>query len=109
MNWFTSWPPAAVAALGGALGLLVGAINYWLVAGPYRRLAQAGDDGDRAATLQQQILLRYLLRMGLSFVSLLMVFLVLGRPIAIVATLAGLVLASDIPLFFLTRARRERS
>lgn len=109
MNGITNWPPAAVLAVSGAWGLLVGAVNYWLVAGPYRQLARAGGDENHAATLQQQILMRYLLRLGLSFVSLLMVFLVLGRPLAIVATLAGLILASDIPLFFLMRARRERS
>ncbi|HEY8394243.1 MAG TPA: hypothetical protein VIK92_05565 [Thermaerobacter sp.] len=109
MNWVTNWPPAAVAALGGIVGLLVGALNYRLVAGPYRQLARAGGAGDRAAILQQRILFRYLLRMVLSFVSLLVVFLVVGQPMAIIATLVGLILASDIPLFFLMRARRERS
>jgi len=108
VNDITSWPPAVATALGGLLGALVGAVNAWMLAGPFRQMARVGGDSERADILQQQILLRYLLRMSLSFVSLLVVFLVLRQSMALVATLLGLVVVGDIPLFFLTRARRER-
>ena len=109
MNDFTNWSPTLVWLAAGVWGLACGALSFALVAGPVRRMAAAGADRERITTLQQQVLLRYLLRMALSFVSLLMVFLVIGRPAAILAALAGIILAGDVPLFFLMRARRERA
>lgn len=109
MNDFTSGSSAATWLVWGLWGLAWGAVNAWLVAAPVRRLARAAIGPDQAGTLQQQVLVRYLLRMGLSFVSLLVVFLVTGRVAAILATLVGIILAGDVPLFFLMRTRRERA
>ncbi|ADU50287.1 hypothetical protein Tmar_0162 [Thermaerobacter marianensis DSM 12885] len=108
MNHFTTWPDTTLGLVAGLWGLIWGAVNYRLIAGPVQRMATT-DDGEQIATLQQQVVARYLLRMALSFVSLLVVFWVTGRPVAILAALAGLLLAGDVPLFFLRRARRERA
>ena len=112
MNDFTSWlsglSNGVLGLVAGLWGMVWGWINYLLLAGPLSRLTDAVDRG-AAATHQQQVLARFLLRMALSFVSLLVVFLVAGRPVAILAAIAGLILAGDAPLFFLMRARRERA
>ncbi|EKP94666.1 hypothetical protein [Thermaerobacter subterraneus] len=108
MNAFTSWTDPVLGLAAGAWGMLWGLANYRLLAGPLQRMRTA-TDREAIATLQQQVLGRFLLRMALSFVSLLMVFLVTGRPLAILAAVAGLILAGDAPLFFRMRARRERA
>ncbi|QIA26225.1 hypothetical protein DYI95_000635 [Thermaerobacter sp. PB12/4term] len=108
MNAFTSWADPALGLAAGVWGMLWGFANYRLLAGPLQRMWTA-TDREAIATLQQQVLGRFLLRMALSFVSLLMVFLVTGRPLAILAAVAGLILAGDAPLFFRMRARRERA
>ncbi len=108
MNEFTNWPDVALGAAAGLWGLLCGAVNYGLVAGPVRRMASTVDR-EEIATLQQRVLGRYLLRMVLSFASLLVVFWVTGRPVAILSALAGLLVAGDVPLSSRPRARRERA
>lgn len=108
MSDFTSWSSTTLGLAAGLWGMLWGAVNYRLLARPLERMADP-IEREAIATLQQQVLGRFLLRMALSFVSLLVVFLVAGRPLAILAAVAGLILAGDAPLFFRMRARRERA